>query len=104
VNNWNIPASLELEIRSRDKRCVYCNVQFESDGTRKTSATWEHIVNDARIIKRENIALCCFSCNSSKGAKELTDWLESDYCKRQRVTPERVSEVVREALINTPTF
>ena len=99
ANNWNIPPALETEIRNRDQTCVYCNVRFGSDGTRKTSATWEHIVNDARIVTRENIALCCSSCNASKGAKELADWLESDYCKRRGIEYETVAEVVRKALL-----
>lgn len=29
----------------------------------------EHIINDAKIIIRENIALCCCGCNASKGQK-----------------------------------
>ena len=100
ANNWNVPPALESEIRNRDTKCVYCGVDFGSDGTRKTSATWEHIVNDARIVTPENIALCCFSCNSSKGAKQLTDWLETDYCKNRGIDRNAVAQVVLEALIN----
>lgn len=61
-------------------------------------ATWEHIINDARIISRENIARCCVSCNSSKGTKKLSDWLESDYCKKRGINGETVAEVVKQAL------
>lgn len=43
------------------------------DGSRKTVATWEHIINDASIVTRENIALCCVACNSSKGTKRLLE-------------------------------
>ena len=68
ANNWNIPFSLEQEIRQRDKVCVYCGVEFTSvEISKKTAASWEHIINDAKIITRENIALCCCSCNTSKG-------------------------------------
>jgi hypothetical protein len=57
-NRWNIPPWLEQEIRARDKHCVYCGVRFEVvDAPRQEQASWEHIVNDARIITRENIAL-----------------------------------------------
>mgnify|MGYP001151424370 CR=1 FL=1 len=28
ANNWNIPDWLETEIRERDKKCVYCGVEF----------------------------------------------------------------------------
>ena len=38
----------------------------------------EHIVNDARIITRENIARCCFGCNASKGNRGLVAWLQSN--------------------------
>lgn len=104
ANSWNIPAPLEAEIRRRDTQCVYCGVRFGSDGTRKTTATWEHIVNDARIVTRENIALCCFSCNASKGAKLLTDWLTSDYCERRGISPESATSIVRQALASPPTI
>jgi len=69
MNKWNIPQWLEDEVRQRDKKCVYCGVEFSKE-SRKTTPSWEHIINDASIITRENIALCCISCNASKGAKE----------------------------------
>lgn len=48
ANNWNIPSSLEKEIRERDKVCVYCGVEFTSTKvSKKTAASWEHIINDA---------------------------------------------------------
>lgn len=60
ANNWNISSSLEKEIRERDKFCVYCGTEFTSTKvSKKTAASWEHIINDAKIITRENIALCC---------------------------------------------
>jgi hypothetical protein len=42
----------------------------------KTKATWEHIINVIRINGPENIALCCSSCNASKGNKKLEEWLK----------------------------
>lgn len=99
MNRWNIPESLELEITNRDTRCVYCRVAFRaSKQSRKSSATWEHIVNDARIVTRENIARCCFACNSSKGTKKLSEWLQSDYCKKRGITKRTVTKVVKLAL------
>src|SRR5208283_3749610 len=67
MNRWNIPTSLEQEVIERDKSCVYCGVAFGAENR----PSWEHIVNDARIITRENITLCCRACNSSKGVKPL---------------------------------
>jgi len=103
MNRWKIPDWLEKEVKDRDKNCVYCRIEFgSSKETRKLLATWEHIVNDARIVNRENIARCCFSCNSSKGTKKLFDWLEFDYCKKREITKDTVAEVVRRALASQP--
>ena len=102
MNRWNIPKWLEEEIQKRDKNCIYCGVKlFEvipRNGSRKTSATWEHIINDAKIITRENIARCCSACNSSKGTKRLSDWIQSDYCKKHSISKNTVALIVREAL------
>jgi len=100
MNNWDIPDWLEKEVKDRDRKCVYCGTAFGSSmKTRKSMATWEHIVNDARIINRENIARCCFSCNASKGTKQLSDWLESDYCRERGITKDTVAEVVKKTLV-----
>lgn len=103
MNSWNIPQSLELEILARDTECVYCGVKFTSAKiSRKSSASWEHIVNDARIVTKENIARCCVSCNASKGAKELSVWLKSTYCRDRDITKNSVAGVVKKALENSP--
>ncbi len=103
MNRWNIPDSLEREVRDRDQHCVYCDVEFALPAhTRRSIATWEHIVNDARTITRENIARCCLACNSSKGTKTLSDWLESNYCKKRGITRDTVAEVVMRALSCQP--
>lgn len=76
MNRWSIPDWLEEEVKKRDKTCVYCGVEMiehmPPHGSRRAAATWEHIVNDARIVTRENIARCCAACNSSKGTKDLS--------------------------------
>lgn len=100
VNRWNIPASLEAEVISRDLRCVYCGSHFSSTvGPRRSRPSWEHIVNDARIITRENIARCCIGCNASKGASELRVWISSRYCVVKNISPETVAPVVKAALV-----
>ena len=102
MNEWGIPAWLEREVKQRDKQCVYCGTtMLESplaDGSRKSVATWEHIINDASIVTRENIARCCASCNSSKGTKKLSLWIESSYCKRRGISRDTVADVVKQAL------
>ena len=102
MNRWNSPDWLEKEIIARDMECVYCRTIFGSKSGKGSLASWEHIVNDAKIITRENIALCCCSCNSSKGAKLLANWLGSAYCKRKGITRESVADIVRLALRAPP--
>lgn len=67
-------------------------------GPRKSVATWEHIINDASIVTRENIARCCVACNASKGSKKLSDWLLSNYCNVRGITKDTVADVVKRAL------
>jgi hypothetical protein len=103
MNRWNIPDWLENEVKDRDRHCVYCRVEFGSPKeTRKSVATWEHIVNDARIVNRENIARCCVACNSSKGTKKLSDWFKSGYCTKRGITRDTVADVVKRALVVEP--
>ena len=102
MNKWGIPNWLEREVKARDKACVYCGIkmieQTPQRGPRKAVATWEHIINDASIVNRENIARCCAACNSSKGTKKLSDWIQSIYCKKRGITKDTVAKVVKEAL------
>ena len=102
MNDWGIPAWLEKEVKDRDRTCVYCGIQMVEKmpprGSRRTVATWEHIINDATIITRENIARCCVACNSSKGTKELSDWIQSRYCQERGINEDTVAEVVKAAL------
>lgn len=103
ANSWNIPDWFEIEVIERDQECVYCHVDFSIEhASRKTIPTWEHIVNDARIVTGENIARCCSSCNASKGAKDLAEWLDSSYCERKGITRDSVADVVKRALVNPP--
>lgn len=99
TNRWGIPKEIELIVLDRDQNCIYCGITFiDSDVNRKTRRTWEHIINDIRINGSENIALCCGSCNASKGNKNLVDWLESNYCKVKGITKDSVAFVVKKHL------
>jgi hypothetical protein len=102
MNFWNIPDWLEKEVRARDKKCVYCGVamleKVPPGSPRKAVATWEHIINDAHVVTRGNIALCCCACNASKGQKTLVDWLQSNYCAKRGVSEDTVAQIVRDAL------
>jgi len=102
MNIWGIPEWLEQEVRARDKYCIYCGIimieKMPPHGPRTAVATWEHIINDARIITRGNIARCCVACNSSKGTKPLAEWLESNYCKKRGINKDTIAEIAKAAL------
>jgi hypothetical protein len=95
MNRWRIPAWLEATVRERDTHCIYCRVEFVKDAAHGKRGSWEHIVNDARIVTLENIALCCRACISSKGQKDLVAWLDSGYCKRLGISAETVAEPIK---------
>ena len=102
MNHWGIPGWLERKVKERDRTCVYCGIQMIEQmplhGPRNAAATWEHIIKDESIVTRENIARCCAACNSSKGTKKLSDWMQSSYCKKRGINKETVAEVVKKAL------
>ena len=101
ANNWNIPADLEKEVRERDISCVYCGNEFLSHKeSAKASTSWEHIINDASIVTRDNICLCCRGCNASKGQKQLSVWLQTKYCQEHGITPESVAPIIKQAIAN----
>lgn len=97
ANRWGIPRAVEDLARKRDLNCVYCGIQFGTlTDSHKSRATWEHLINDIRINGPENIALCCGSCNASKGAKKLEEWLTSKFCTVKGITVNSVAAVVKE--------
>ena len=104
MNRWDIPDWLEREVIERDRCCVYCGVDFTAQSaSRRDRPSWEHIINDARIITRQNIARCCIGCNASKGTKDLVEWLDSRYCKTRGISRESVAPVVQSVLRSSAT-
>ena len=99
ANKWGIPKEVEEFVRQRDLKCVYCSAEFtHSSVSYKSRVTWEHIINDMKINGIENIALCCGSCNASKGSKRLEDWLESNYCAKKGITINTIAPFVRKCI------
>jgi hypothetical protein len=98
TNNYNIPNWLEEQVKNRDKFCVYCHVKLKgyphTKGTPGDKATFEHIDNEGPPSK-ENIVMCCASCNASKGIKNLLDWFNSPYCKKKNIGMKTVARVIR---------
>lgn len=104
ANRWGIPNEIEFIVLNRDLNCVYCGILFtDSDQNKKTRKTWEHIINDIRINGADNIALCCGSCNASKGNRKLEQWLESNYCLTKNINRESVATVVKRHLERSTT-
>lgn len=99
ANRWGIPKNVEELVKEKDVNCVYCGISFRNTVvTHKTRPNWEHIVNDIRINGTENIALCCGSCNASKGTKLLSIWLNSKYCAKKGITKDNVAPVILQYL------
>lgn len=101
MNNWGIPQWLEAKVKKRDHFCIYCKIRMKeyprAKGTPGDKATWEHIDNDGSPTE-SNIALCCASCNASKGTKKLKKWLLSPYCIRKNIAPKSIAPIARKTL------
>jgi len=96
-------------IRKRDKYCVYCHKQFDLAHSQKRRNDWdtvEHLNHrqdwdSVGSFHKENkpvpeiITICCLACNSSRGAKSLKTWFQSEYCIQKKIDYETVDEVVK---------
>ena len=104
-NNFGIPEAEESVIRERDKNCVYCGkAMIPFDSSRYLdSATIEHLSPTRPFYWNEgmtadNIAICCGACNSSRGAKQLSDWFQTSYCAEKGICATSVAEPVKQYL------
>jgi hypothetical protein len=85
-NTYDISSELETFIRRKYKNCIYCGIKLKnSKKNYRNKATIEHIDNIVRHRTKDNLAMCCNSCNASKGKLPLRVWLETDYCKKKKV-------------------
>jgi hypothetical protein len=90
ANRFGIPSVVEQRLRTRDTRCVYCHTRF-SRRSPKNRPTIEHLSEKPPFywsdgLKEDGLAICCSSCNSSRGKKKLRDWFRTPYC-RERARP-----------------
>jgi hypothetical protein len=70
ANNWNIPGWLEKEVRERDKTCVYCGVGFTpAKVSTRTAASWEHIINNSKIITKRKYCPLLLRLQRQQGAE-----------------------------------
>lgn len=94
------------KIKERDSKCVYCNKKLIYPYNKKNqrdSATIEHLNFDGPFytkdgLKLEDIAMCCGSCNSSRGQKKLIDWFKSEYCINKNINANTVAKIVKDYL------
>src|SRR6187549_3873635 len=96
---WGIPRDVAVQVLARDTNCIYCRRDFGPTlENRAAVPSWEHIVNDVLLASIQNIGLCCVSCNSSKGAKSVEEWLNSTYCQVRGITGATIAPTVRNTL------
>lgn len=107
-NKYGIPRDIELEIRNRDKVCVYCKKEMispKSNGSRMNWATIEHLDNEPpfkyrRGQTKEDFAISCWRCNCVlRGDKKLTVWLAEEYKKQNgEITTDTIAPVIKKYL------
>ncbi len=105
-NAYRISKQDELEIRARDKICVYCGILMKQHPHTMgvSGATIEHFNNDGPLDKKYNLAICCRRCNSSKGTMSLSAWFKTPYCDDNKINEETVAKPVKEYMRRGPSF
>jgi len=118
--NWNnkyhygIPDKDYQEVKERDTRCVYCDKKMYESKDSKDKRNWRTVEHlnynpdwdsvrsfvEAGKSTTPIIAMCCFSCNASRGKKQILDWFEGKYCKDKKIYISTVSNVVKDFLKN----
>jgi hypothetical protein len=69
-------------------------------GSRTDCATIEHLNFDGPFywsdgLQVDDIAICCGSCNSSRGIKTLPDWFKAPYCVKKNINANTVAAPVK---------
>ena len=111
ANKFEIPEEVEMRIRHRDTSCVYCHKKMIYpciSGEERDWATIEHLREKKPFywkdgLLEEWLAICCGSCNSSRGKKSLPDWFKSPYCTEKGISADSVAKPVRDYLRNLNT-
>jgi len=100
-NRYGLPETELERIRGRDRLCVYCHKEMVgsgSDGPRSNWATIEHLNHLPPWDNPSSVSICCWSCNSSRGNRILSDWFESEYCRARGINETTVAKPVRDYL------
>ena len=98
-NKYGISEEALERIRARDTACVYCRNPMtnpKSDARHGKHATIEHLNYLPPWNNPITVAICCGSCNSSRGKKKLLDWFRTPYCIEKNINEKTVAEPVNE--------
>ena len=103
-NKFGIPEEIEQRIRCKDKVCVYClkTMIYPCTGNKQRDwATIEHFREKGPFywkegLKEEDLAICCGSCNSSRGKNKIRDWFKTMYCLNKKINEKTVEQAVKE--------
>ena len=100
ATKYDIQDRVVRYVARRDRFCVYCKPKFTIGArSRKNLASWEHMDNySVKHPKLWNVALCCGSCNASRGPKGLAQWFDSAYCRKKSIGRRTVAPVIRRYL------
>ena len=96
-NRYGLPEADVERVRRRDATCVYCHKQMVTPSPRARRQDWatiEHLNHLPPWSNPETIAICCQSCNASRGNKPIVEWLKSDYCTERGISAETVAQAV----------
>jgi hypothetical protein len=71
-----------------------------TSGNRSDMATIEHFREEGPFywnegLKEEDLGICCWGCNSSRGTKSLSTWFKEKYCIERGINEETVAEPVK---------
>ena len=97
-NNYGLPSAALDKIYERDVVCVYCRkvmTAHTKNYPRKDWYTIEHLNYLPPWNNPETVVMCCWSCNSSRGAKKLMTWFGVEYCIKRGISKDSVTQTVR---------
>src|SRR6266496_19755 len=106
-NQFHVPSMVEYRVRHRFRRCAYCGRRMKAHkrvrGCPGDKATIEHLNRQGPFywsegLQEKDLVMVCARCNSSRGARRLSDWFESTYCRERSINPRTVASPVKRYL------
>jgi hypothetical protein len=97
-NNYGLPNNELIKIFKRDKLCVYCRKKMTAHIASKKRGDWwsiEHLNYLPPWNDPLTVVICCWSCNSSRGNKKISDWFKSEYCLKRGIDIKTVPSHVK---------